>query len=237
MGSWALGHSGTQYTWALGHLSNRGTLFSRLRAIGGGPKCPIRRLSNFLDLILKSLIEHVKSNIKDNKEFLKTCKRKVTNDTVLLTFDVCSLYTNTSHEFGLRAIECFVSYYRQSINPRFTAQFIFEFASFILSINSMTFDEMFYLQIQGTVMGTIFALTYATLSMGFHEIELYAIIRKKFTLPVSNYFEQNWGRFLDDCFIFLRLSLINPNKLLDVLNNINPAYNLLWKQVVPSSHS
>ena len=72
-------------------------------------------------------------------------------------------------------------------------------------------------------MGTIFAPTYATLSMGFHEIELYAIIRNKFTLPVSNYFEQNWKRFLDDCFIFLRLSLIKRNELLDALNNFNPA--------------
>ena len=43
------------------------------------------------------------------------------------------------------------------------------------------------------------------------------------TLTVSNCFEQSWKRFLDDCFIFLRLSLIKPNKLLDVLNNINQA--------------
>ena len=98
-----------------------------------------------------------------------------------------------------------------------------EAASFILSNNSMTFDEMFHLQIQGTAMGIIFAQAYATLSMGFHETELYAIIRNKFTLPVSNYFEQNWKRFLDDCFIFLRLSLIKSNELLDVLNNINAA--------------
>ena len=86
----------------------------------------------------------------------------------------------------------------------------------------MSFDEMFYLQIQGTATGTIFVPTYATLSMGFHEIELYAIIRNKFTLPVSDYFGQNWKRFLDDCFMFLRLSSIKPNELLDVLNNINP---------------
>ena len=59
--------------------------------------------------------------------------------------------------------------------------------------------------------------------MGFHKIELYAMIRNKFTLPVSNYFEQNWKRFLDDCYIFLRLSLIKPSKLLDVVNSINPA--------------
>ena len=140
----------------------------------------------------------------------------------MVTLYECSLYTNISHEFGLRAIEYFVSYYRQSINPRFTTQFILEAASFILSDISMSFDEMFYLQIQGTATGTIFVSTYATLSMGFHEIELYAIIRNKFTLPVSDYFEQNWKRFLDDCFIFLRLSLIKPNELLDVLNNINP---------------
>ena len=82
---------------------------------------------------------------------------------------------------------------------------------------------MFYLQIQGTAMGTVFAPTYATLSMVFHEIELYAIIRNKFTLPVFNYFEQNWKRFLDDCFILLILSLIKPNEQLDALNNINTA--------------
>ena len=35
--------------------------------------------------------------------------------------------------------------------------------------------------------------------------------------------EQNWKRFLDDCFILLRSILIKPNELLDALNNINPA--------------
>ena len=144
----------------------------------------------------------------------------------MVTFDVGSLYTNIPHEFGLTAIEYFISHLRQSINPRFTTQFILEAASFILSNSSMAFDEMFYLQIQGTPMGTIFAPKYATLSRGFHEIEFYAIIRNKFTLPVSNYFEQNRKRFLDDCFIFLRSSLIKTNQLLDVLNNINPAIRL-----------
>ena len=92
----------------------------KLRPRVGGRKCPTRRLSKFLDLILKPLTEHVKSNIKDDIEFLKTGKRNVTDNTVLVTFDVCSLYTNIPHEFGLRAIEYFVSNYRQSINPRFT---------------------------------------------------------------------------------------------------------------------
>ena len=73
----------------------------KLRPIVGGPKCPTRRLSNFLDLILKPLTKHVKSNIKDNIEFLKICERNVTDGTVLVTFDIRSLYTNIPHEFGL----------------------------------------------------------------------------------------------------------------------------------------
>ena len=169
-------------------------------------------MSNVLDLILKPLTKHVKSNTKDNIEFLKTCKGNVTDDTVLVIFDACSLYTNIRQEFGLRVIEYFVSKYKQSINPRFTTQFVLEAAILYFKQQFNAFDEMFYLQIQGTAMGTVFAPTYATLSIVFHEIELYAIIRNKFTLPVSNYFEQNWKRFLDDCFILLILSLIKPNE-------------------------
>ena len=55
-----------------------------------------RRLSNILDL--KSFIKHVKSNIKNNIEFLKACKRNITDDTVLITFDVFNFLTNILHE-------------------------------------------------------------------------------------------------------------------------------------------
>ena len=67
----------------------------KLRPIVGGPKCPTGRLSNFLDLILEPLTKHVKSNIKGDIEFLKTCKQNVTDDTISVNFDVCSLYTPT----------------------------------------------------------------------------------------------------------------------------------------------
>ena len=97
-------------------------------------------MSTFLDLILKSLTKHFRNNIKDNLEFLKTCKQNVTDDTALVTFDVCSLYTNIPYEFGLRAIKYFVSNYRQIKNLSFTTQFILEATYFILSNNSMNFD-------------------------------------------------------------------------------------------------
>ena len=93
----------------------------------------------------------------------------------------------------------------------------------------MTFDKMFYLQVQGTTMSAIFSPTYGELSMGFREIELYTIIRSKFTLPICNCFEQNWKGFLDYCFIFLRLILIKPEKNARCLNSINPAIQCTMK--------
>ena len=44
-------------------------------------------------------------------------------------------------------------------------------------------------------------VNYAKLPMGYHEIKLHTIIKNKFILPVSRYFEQI-GRLLDDCFVF-----------------------------------
>ena len=112
-------------------------------------------MSNFLDLILKHLTKRVKSNIKDNIEFLTACKPNVTDDTVLVDFYVCSLYTNIPHEFGLRAIE-----YASNYRPMFATQFISEASSY----------EMLYLQMKGTAISTTFFPTYITLSVGYHEI-------------------------------------------------------------------
>ena len=63
-------------------------------------------------------------------------------------------------------------------------------------------------------MGTIFAPTYATLTMGYHEEKLYTIIRNKFNDPQSEYFEKHRKRFLEDCFIFLNEYFIKPEELL-----------------------
>ena len=52
----------------------------------------------------------------------------------------------------------------------------------------ITFDSEFYLQLKGTAVGTIFAPTYANLTVGYHEIKVYSIIRQSYVLA-SKYFE------------------------------------------------
>ena len=76
-------------------------------------------------------------------------------------------------------------------------------------------------------MGTIFAptYTYANLTMGYHEIKNYSIIRQSYALA-SKHFENFWFRYLDDCQILLKVGLIKPEHLLSTINQINNNKNL-----------
>ena len=56
----------------------------RLRPTVGGPNCPTRRLSYFLDTLLKAYLKHVKSYIRDSVDFLKKCQREVDPDTEIV---------------------------------------------------------------------------------------------------------------------------------------------------------
>ena len=53
------------------------------------------------------------------------------------------------------------------MNPRFNNQIFLDAAEFILKSNSLTFDSMFFLQLKGATMGTVFAPTYANLTKPF----------------------------------------------------------------------
>ena len=93
-------------------------------------------------------------------------------------------------------------------------------SNFILKNNTLTFDSKFYLQIKGTAMGTIFAPTYANLTMAYYEIKVYSIIHLSCALA-RKYFQYSWFRFLDDTQISLKVNLIKPDHLLSILNQTN----------------
>ena len=111
-------------------------------------------------------------------EFISILSRiylDVDEGTEIVSFDVISFYTSISHEFGLEAIDYFLTKYQEDLHPRFRKEFVLESANFILKNNTSTFDSEFYLQIKGTAMGTIFAPTIANLTMGYHEIKVYSL--------------------------------------------------------------
>ena len=95
------------------------------------------------------------------------CPRDVDEDTEIVTFDVISLYASSPQD--LEAIDYFLTKYEGDLHTRFRKEFVLESVNFILKNNALTFDSEFNLQLKGTAMGTIFAPTFANLTMEYHE--------------------------------------------------------------------
>ena len=193
-----------------------------LRPIIAGPECLTSRLSNLIDIILKPLVHHVPSYLRDTTDFLKHLPTNVKDHTILASFDVESLYSNICNDLGLTAIKHWVDTKRSDIPDRFTTDFILESLKFIIENNSFQFNNVFYLQVKGTAMGTKVAPTYATLTIGFLEIKLYSEISHRFGTQFSNEFIEVWKRFLDDCFITWNKSQSDLIILHDILNTLHP---------------
>ena len=86
----------------------------KLRPIVRGPNCPKRKLSQLIEILLKPFLKHIKSLICDSLDFLNKCPRDVDEDTEIVTFDVISLYASIPHEFGLEAIDDFLTNIRRT---------------------------------------------------------------------------------------------------------------------------
>lgn len=76
----------------------------KFRPIVAGPTCETHRLSNFLDILLKPLLIHIQSFVRDDLDMLNHLPKFVSEETILVSFDVINLYTNIPHDFGIEAI-------------------------------------------------------------------------------------------------------------------------------------
>ena len=181
-------------------------------------------------ILLKPLLSKIKCYVKDDFDFLKKCKRNLTENSKLVSFDVTSLYINIPHELELKAIEYWLGEYPESIHYRFNKSFILEALKLVLKNNNFVFNKEFFHQIAGTAMGTIVPPTYATLVMGYLKLQFYENCKNEFGVNNGKYIEENWHRFLDNCYIALDTTNINPLKLFDILNNIHDNIKFIMEQ-------
>ncbi|MCG8094140.1 MAG: hypothetical protein JAZ17_11035 [Candidatus Thiodiazotropha endolucinida] len=196
----------------------------KFRPIVAGPVCETHRLSNLIDILLKPFIKNVKSYIRDDIDFLSHLPRKIDKNAMLVSFDVTNLYTNISHSLGLEAIEYWLNKYPNLIHKRFSKSFILEGIKTILENNNFKFDEKYYNQIKGTAMGTKCAPTYATLVLGYLEEKLYAKMSDT-NEELANFIQEEWKRFLDDCFIIWTRSDDELTQFYQTLNNLHKDIN------------
>ena len=149
-------------------------------------------ISAFIDHWLQPYVKQLPSYIQNSTSFIKTIEReKFPPNCILASIDVSSLYTNIPHEEGIESLTLFLNDKTQSYKhpEQPTPQILTELANIVLKNNAFEFNEEYYLQKQGTAMGTKMAPAYANLFMGMIETKM------------TNKHIKIWKRFIDDIFL------------------------------------
>ena len=172
-------------------------------------------VSEYIDSFLKPLACLHGAYLKDTTDFLtKLRQTNATQNCLLVTLDVESLYTNIDTASGLRAV-------RKAFNdnpcPLRKDNEILKLLELCLKGGDFEFGDDKYLQVSGTAMGKKFAPNYANIFMA--EWEKNAIGRS----PLKPEF---YKRFLDDIFLIWQHGLDALLEFLEILNNHHPSIKL-----------
>ena len=192
----------------------------RLSRIGLGLHV-VMYISHFIDHHLQPLVHKLPSHVKDTNDFLNKLLTigKLPSNSLLVTLDVSSQYTNIPHNEGINACDHFLRTDPHNTIPTGT---ICDLIRMILTMNNFTFTDSHYLQIHGTAMGTKMAPSFANLFLGLFE---------KNALRNAPFQPHTWLRYIDDIFMIWTESPENLKIFIDYLNNIHPTIKFT------SSHS
>uniref|UniRef100_A0A803KCG6 Reverse transcriptase domain-containing protein n=1 Tax=Xenopus tropicalis TaxID=8364 RepID=A0A803KCG6_XENTR len=169
--------------------------------------------SKYVDCLLRKYVTALPSFVRDTMEVLARLNgTHVMKGTYLVTLDVEALYTSIRHKDGIEAVKYFLDI-DPSINPDL-GHFIIKMLSFILHHNYFVFNNVFYLQIQGTAMGTSCAPTYANLFLGKWEQDVVFGDDLSF---FTNYIPL-WIRYIDDILFLWEGPLNLLNDFITILN-------------------
>ena len=163
------------------------------RPIVSGNGCPTERISQFVDFFPQQGVQKIRSYIQDTTHFLRMLQNleNLPEDTILVTLDVSSLYTNIPNIEGIEACKSLLERERPGASHP-TNDSLIDLLTMVLTMNNFDFDENHYLQVGGTAMGTRVAPCYANTFMGwFEDTFVY-----QYT-PAPHL----WKRYIDDIFV------------------------------------
>ncbi|CAJ0961150.1 unnamed protein product [Ranitomeya imitator] len=150
-------------------------------------------LAMVLEKILTPLGKHTRSFILDPNDFLKLIRAldPLPSSSVLVTWDVSSLYTSITHEKGLLAIDRLLIEAGTDTKIR---HFCADLLNLVLKENYFMFEDTLYVQQQGTAMGLNVAPPYAFAYMSAFENDFV------YTHPLFKAHSRIWRRYIDDIF-------------------------------------
>lgn len=178
-------------------------------------------ISQCVDKWLQPIMRNLPSAIRDTTHFINLIEAQAFDKEVLLaSIDVSSLYTNIPHNEG---IEICVKALREQANPdpsRPPPEIVGELIRIVLNNNVFTFDEKYYLQVQGTAMGTKLAPAYANIFMSKIETDIQDRAPDRIAF---------WKRFIDDIFVIWTGSKEEFKKLMEEANSLHETIKFTYE--------
>lgn len=173
-------------------------------------------ISAYVDHFIKPMVTTLPSYIRDSVDLINSLKsfNNLSDNTLLATFDVQSLYTNIPHDGGINALHHFLSLHHSENKPSIDC--VLDLANIVLNNNAFRFQSDFYLQKKGTAMGSKMAPNYACLYMGLFE--------HQYVLNSTNPFYSKiifYKRFVDDIFTIMECTVDELKCFHEYLNSCN----------------
>ncbi|CAJ0923227.1 unnamed protein product [Ranitomeya imitator] len=146
-----------------------------------------------LEKILTPLVKSTSSFILDTNDFLGLIRTlgTIPSSSLLVTWDVSSLYTSITHEKGILAVDRLLNEAGTHIKIR---RFCTDLLTLVLRENYFMFEDTFFIQQQGTTMGSHVAPPYAIAYMSSFEQDFV------YTHPLFQSHSRIWRRYIDDIF-------------------------------------
>ena len=182
------------------------------RPIVSGNGCPTERISQFVDFFLQPTVKTLPSYVQDTTHFLKKLSRlgPLPDNSLLITMDVSSLYTNIPNTEGIEAAKlALLSVGQHRRKPSIPN--LCTLLEKVLTMNNFSFAGRNFLQVGGTAMGTKVAPSFANTYMGWFESQYVYTYPKQPLL---------WIRYIDDIFQIWTHGLTEFKKFETHLNQV-----------------
>ena len=171
-----------------------------LRPIISGLKHPTKKISKFLDDLLRPLFDQMASatTVTCGFELFKHLQQwsttNISQETILCTIDILDLYTMIPQIEGVLSLKKMLDYLQLKQVNGLKIETIIRLARFVIKNNYFKYNGQYYHQIRGGAMGSPLTLTIANCYMFFFEQNIIKQIHNSHGL----YF-----RYIDDIFIIV----------------------------------
>ena len=179
-------------------------------------------IATYVEYHIKEIASEHESYLQDTPDFLRIIDKinrgpKLHKNTMLVTMDVTSLFTNILHDEGLATMKEALD---KRENPKVPTNFLIKLMKIILTENIFEFHNQLWRQLIGAAMGSRPVPGYANMFMA----KIDKIIKE---LGLKYYSEEYEAlrllkRFLDDYFLICIGTTKSLHRILKEINKINP---------------